>query len=241
MRRWKAYACLLRAYHAIEKKEFELAIRDCSEAIRLCPKYAEAYNKRAIAHGRKKDYDLAIEDFSKAIRLNSKEPDYYCSRGTCYARKKELDDALADFAVALRLAPEDPETLFLRACAYWENQHWKEAVADLTKVVESSTHAQAANLLAWLLATCPDDALRSGRTAVDLARKACELNNWKDGFNLGTLAAAYAECGDFEEAIGWQKKAIELCQDKGRIGEFQQRLALCEQGKACREEGPTGD
>ena len=68
----------------------------------------------------------------------------------------------------------------------------------------------AYNNLAWVLATCPKDNLRQGKRAVELAERACKLADWKDVASLGSLAAAYAECGEYKEAQKWQKKAIEL-------------------------------
>ena len=53
-----------------------------------------------------------------------------------------------------------------------------------------------------------------------------------------TLAAPYAECGDFQEAVQWQKKAIELYSngDKEDLEKAQERLKLYEAGKPYREE-----
>jgi tetratricopeptide (TPR) repeat protein len=70
------------------------------------------------------------------------------------------------------------------------------------------------------------------------ATKACELTNWKNGRYVGTLAAAYAEAGDFASAIEWQKKAIDLLTEEGRPLQqpyFESRLKLYESGQPARQ------
>lgn len=63
------------------------------------------------------------------------------------------------------------------------------------------------NNLAWLLATCPDAAVRNGSEAVEHAEKACQLTHYQTTVVVGTLAAAYAEAGRFEDAIRTAQKA----------------------------------
>ena len=91
--------------------------------------------------------------------------------------------------------------------------------------------ASAHNDLAWLLATCPDATYRNGVRAVEHATQACELSKWKNPNHVGTLAAAHAEVGEFNKAIEYQKKAIEIASESYDKQGAQERLALYDQGK----------
>jgi tetratricopeptide (TPR) repeat protein len=86
-------------------------------------------------------------------------------------------------------------------------------------------------------ATCLVAELRDGPEAIENATKACELTNWKSGRYVGTLAAAYAEAGNFVSAIEWQKKAIDLLTEEGRPLQqpyFESRLKLYESRQPAR-------
>jgi len=92
------------------------------------------------------------------------------------------------------------------------------------------------NSLAWLLATCPNGECRDGKKAVELARKACELTQYKVFAYLDTLAAACAEAGDFKEAVVWQKKSLESAGLPADIsGPAKERLQLYEAKKPFRQ------
>jgi Flp pilus assembly protein TadD len=89
----------------------------------------------------------------------------------------------------------------------------------------------AQNNLAWLLATCPDNSLRNGQKAVELAQQAVQLSGGKSPEILDTLAAAYAEAGSFPEAIETARQASDLstAQNKKPLAEvIQNQLKLFE-------------
>jgi tetratricopeptide (TPR) repeat protein len=90
-------------------------------------------------------------------------------------------------------------------------------------------------MLAFLYATCPETELRDGKKAKDLAQKACELTHYNAHGCLNSLAAAaYAECGDFEKAVEYQKKAIELADDQAKK-EYGKRLSSYQANKPWRQ------
>ena len=73
------------------KKEFDKAIADYTEAIRLDPEYAMAYNNRGRAWQQKGEFDKAIADYTEAIRLDPKDAAAYSNRGNAWATKKDFD------------------------------------------------------------------------------------------------------------------------------------------------------
>jgi tetratricopeptide (TPR) repeat protein len=88
-----------------------------------------------------------------------------------------------------------------------------------------------------MLATCPRDSLRDGKKALELAKQAHELDK-ADPWTMAALSVAYAEIGDFEQAMQWQKKALEdkeYAADAEEKAKAEKRLKLYEQKK------PYGD
>ena len=92
------------------------------------------------------------------------------------------------------------------------------------------------NLIAWILATSADPKVRDGKRAIDLAIGSCETTEWEDAEKIETLAAAYAEAGDFERAVEFENKAITLMTpDSDSIEDSYARLKLYEAHQPYRE------
>ena len=120
----------------------------------------------------------------------------------------EIDRSLLEWNELIRRAPGDTEPLVYRAMLHADAGRYHEAVEDLRMGLRHSPSSAAGlNSLAWLLATCPSARFRNGPEAVRLATQACDQTEWNDENYLGTLAAAYAECGQFAEAVHWEEQS----------------------------------
>jgi len=90
------------------------------------------------------------------------------------------------------------------------------------------------NNYAWILATSTDDSLRDGKLALEYALKSCELTRYKKPHILSTLASAYAELGDFDKAVEWSQKSVDLAVDN----EHDQKDHLEKELKSYQEKKP---
>jgi hypothetical protein len=97
---------------------------------------------------------------------------------------------------------------------------------------------EALNNLAWLLASHQDPQIRDGKEAVRLAQRAVELRQSRDPEQLDTLGGAYAEAGQFSEAIATARSALALAAQTGKtnlLPAISNHLDLYQAGKPCRE------
>jgi Flp pilus assembly protein TadD len=98
------------------------------------------------------------------------------------------------------------------------------------------------NQLAWVLATCGDEAVRNGARAVELAERANQIKGVKDPVILNTLAAAYAEAGRFAEAVATAQQALELASVQTNIpliDALRMQIRFYQAGSPFRDTGQT--
>jgi len=166
------------------------------------------------------DYWEAIPQFGAALEFDSTSARTYLSRGKAWYRMREYERALSDFDRAVTLAPERHFQYIDRANALMGLQRYADANRALVEARRRSPDsADSYWNLAWFRATCPDPEFRNGRQAVAMGHKAIELAGEHPTWQLFVaLAAAYAECGDFDEAIRWQTKVLANAPEEDRPG-----------------------
>lgn len=191
-------------------KEYGKAIDDLSKAIELDPNNALTYTMRGAVYVIKMEYQKGVDDFTKAISLRPEETQVYITRALANRELKEYRRAVDDLTKATELDPNCATALYERGQTYQIERKSAKAINDFGKVIElDPKHDPAYNGLALLLATCADAKLRNGKKAIEYANKACALNG-KNAYYLGTLAAALAEVGSFEEAVNCEQKALDF-------------------------------
>ena len=213
------------------------AMKDYGQAISANPRQWQAYFNRA---GELRDAGKlreAVNDLDKVMELNPEFAGAYMNRGNIYGRQGELDKAIADYGAALLRDANLADIHVARANIFLRKKDYRHALADLQTAVQMKikTPERALNSLAWLRATCPEAEIRNGEEAVELALKACELSQWKDWGIIDTLAAAYAEQGDFDQAIKYQKQVLEISKSSNDYDKIKKHLALYEQHMPYRE------
>jgi len=176
---------------------------------------ASDYDRHGYDVLNKHDYENARRYFDAAIRTDPYMWTAYYNRAVTFCQQKKWTAALQDLNSTIRLKPSFFDASFLRVGVNSKLGNYKACMADLntlailgSTVRNRFTQAHALNARAWLMATCPEQSIRNGQVAIADAKRACELTKWEFGSYIDTLAAGYAEAGDFDSAIRNEEKAI---------------------------------
>ncbi|HLX94495.1 MAG TPA: tetratricopeptide repeat protein [Verrucomicrobiae bacterium] len=171
---------------------------------------------------------------------------YAAQTHKAYAQVLEIQgrnrEAIYHLQVAILFKP-DAETRLELASLYYASGDPHRAVAQFHQVLRlQPDQVEALNNLAWILATCPDDTVRDGKEAVRCAEQACRLTAYKRVEMVTVLAAAYAEAGNFSQAVSTADMAVRMATAAGntRFATINQQLLLFYRTNKPWRESPAG-
>lgn len=167
-----------KAEKQLEKGDVEGAKRNVDAALHADPKYWPALYQRAEIFAMHGNPELAIKDCNEALRLYPTFVDAALLRATINALFGKYAEASKEVNYVISLHPA------------------------------RVTLGRALKQRAWLQATCRDPVFRNGQQAIKDAKAACSISEWRDENTIDTLAAAYAETGDFDSAVRYAAQAL---------------------------------
>jgi spermidine synthase len=206
---------------------------------------AQVLGSQAVAaYGRGRNEE-AFAAAGEAARLDPNGPDILNHQGKAIlGQAMDLqDDAFSEKArrEAAAIAPNLAATFQKQITFLTDARDWPKAV----DVLQDAAFFQPSKLplidnLAWLQAAAPDAAVRDGPEALRLAHLCCQATNHVQPGHLKTLAAAYAETGNFEDAVRTAEKALSLARQTSQTmltDELETQVSLYREGKAYRLAG----
>jgi tetratricopeptide (TPR) repeat protein len=193
--------------------------------------------KAAIAAGAG-DIEEAIVDLEQLLKIMPKNPELLLQIGELYSQIKQPSKAIEKYNAALAYSEKKEYQIYEhRGDAYLNVGKHAEAIKDYEQTMKlkpsnrEPTNWHLLNNFAWVLATSPDDKIRDGKRALKMATDACEETKYNDPTILSTLAAAYAETGDFDNASKYSSKAVEAADlpdnqldDKNEMANIKEQL-----------------
>jgi tetratricopeptide (TPR) repeat protein len=200
-----AVALFMRGGDWLDKGEWDNAIKDFDECIRLDPTNASAFVSRGIAWAQKKDYDKAIRDYDGAIRLGPKNALALYNRGIAWHDKKEYDKAIRDYDDAIRLDPRNAFYFIGRGLAWTHKLEYDKAIRDYDEAVRLNPNYALTfrnRGVAWRDKQEYDKAIRDLDEAIRL--------DPKNAFAFSSRGLAWWHKKEYEKAIRDLDEAIRL-------------------------------
>lgn len=202
---------LLRAELRRVKGDRTNALEDVEQVLKQRPGAVEALQMHALLAAELKQMDTVQKDLEEIKRQVKDEGQYLMLAGTLYTVAKHPDLASQAFSQAIAKDATNWQALRGRGDSLLAQGKQLEAIQDYETGLKIKPDDSAMlNNLAWVLSTSPDDKVRDGKRALEVAKKACEVTDYKMGHIVSTLAAAHAETGDFAEALKIAEQAAKL-------------------------------
>jgi len=235
-------ARVLLGWALVRTGNVEEGMREIGEVIRKHPQNPNAHRYLGLTLTELGRMEPAVRSFERAVAIAPGDWDAWKGLGHAQFELEDLRRSRCAYEQAVGNRPGDAEAQESLAAVLLRLGLVSRALVHLEKVCELSPEDVAPRLyLALHLATSPDDAVRNGRRAIEVAKEACELTDWKRPDALDLLAAAYAEAGRWDEAKRTVRRAIGLAESGNRslVPGLRARLGLYERKMPYRQPGTS--
>ena len=219
----------------ITQNKLDEAVAEIRQAAALNPETALVEYWLGTVHLRLNAMDEAVAHLSRAVALDPYTSQIHDDLATALALTGRTAEAISHLADAVRLDPYGPAVRLRYARLLHLDKQFGPAAREYREAMRLSPDPVVMKVdLAWLLATCPEDSVRSAPEAVQLGEEANRTTEGKDLRALEVLAAAYAAAGRFADAVRPATTALELAAAAGRTGlakDMQDRLQSYRAGR----------
>jgi protein O-mannosyl-transferase len=219
----------------------EDAIAQYQKILEIQPDCAPAYHRLGNVYrqaGRRRE---AVAQYQQALKWQPDYADAHNDLGNVLFEAGEVTEAIPHYRRALELQPAHADAHSNLGVMLFSEGHVDAAISHWRTALQiNPQYTPALKNLAWVLATSPNDSIRNGAEAITLARKANHLCGGKDLIVLQTLAAAYAEGGQFSEAIITGEQALSWASNQANpslAAALRMQLALYRTGRPFHETG----
>lgn len=223
----------------LQRGQVDDAITHLQQTVAKWPWHADAHINLGNAFLQKRDPDAAIKEYSATLELHGDHAESHYSIANALRQKGDLEQAIVHYRKALELRPDYADAHNNLGNALRQQGRIEEAEREYEAALKSAPGSVLAqNNLAWLLATAAESKLRDGAKAVQLAEQAVLATDGNNPVFLHTLAAAYAENGEFDKAVAAAKEALQIADANGvsSLAEsLRDKIALYQSGSAYHE------
>lgn len=201
----------------INARRFSEAAAQFQEAVRLKPNYGDALLKLGMTQFAQEELSAAKETFTQARSIPEFAAEACYHLGLILYKEGDYEESAKQYEQSVALKPTFAPPFF-DLSQYYLNQGRSADAVRILRIGASNfpDNIRMLERLARVLAVTRDDAVRDGATALTLAERASKLSGGREPVIEATLAAAYAESGDFSRAVEFARKALQLAEDTNK-------------------------